>query len=145
MTAFGDKDVGGLDVAVNDAFGVSRVEGVGNFDGQGKNLAGLHRTARDAVLQGYAIQKLHGDEGLAVLLADIVNRTDVGVIQSGGGLGFALKTAERLGIASDFVGKEFQSDEAVQAGVLSLVNHAHAAATELFDDAIVGNGLADHF
>ena len=56
----------------------------------------------------------------------------------------ALEAAERLGIASDFVGEEFQSDEAVQPRVLGLVT-GPAAATELLDDAVVGNGLADHF
>jgi hypothetical protein len=35
------------------------------------------------VLQGLAIQKLHGDERLPVLLANIVNRADVLVIQCG--------------------------------------------------------------
>jgi len=33
MSALGDQDVGGLDVAMDDAFGVSRVQCVGNLDG----------------------------------------------------------------------------------------------------------------
>jgi hypothetical protein len=33
----------------------------------------------------------------------------------------------------------------MQASVLGLVNHAHAAATELLDDAVVRDGHADHW
>jgi hypothetical protein len=29
-------------------------------------------------------------------------------------------------------------------GVFGFINHAHAAATEQFEDAVVGDGLADH-
>ena len=32
----------------------------------------------------------------------------------------------------------------MQARVFGLVDHAHATAAELFDDAIVGDGLADY-
>ena len=37
MSALGDENIGRLDVAVNNAFGVSRVERVGNFDGQSQD------------------------------------------------------------------------------------------------------------
>jgi len=33
----------------------------------------------------------------------------------------------------------------MQPGVFGLIGYAHAAATELLDDAVVRNGLADHW
>ena len=104
----------------------------------------FQRTPRDAVLQRHALEKLHGDERLAVLLADVVNGADVGMIQCRCRLRFALKTAEGLRIACHFVRQELQSDEAVQPCVLGFVDDAHAAATEFLDNAVVRDGLANH-
>ena len=78
------------------------------------------------------------------LLPDFMDRADVGMIQSGSSLRFALEAAQRLWIFGDLVGQEFQGDKAVQLQVLGLVNHAHPAAAELLDDAVVRDGLADH-
>jgi hypothetical protein len=44
------------------------------------------------MLQGRAVQKLHGDERFAVLIVNFVNRANVGMVQGGGGLRFALET-----------------------------------------------------
>jgi hypothetical protein len=40
--------------------------------------------------------------------------------------------------------KEFQTDRTVEPCVFGLVDHTHAATTELFDDAVVRDGLANH-
>ena len=82
MAALGDKNVGGLDVAMNDAFDVRGVECVGNLNGQRQNRFRLHRMPVDAVLQRHAIQKLHGYEHIAVLVINLVNGADVRMIQS---------------------------------------------------------------
>ena len=95
------------------------------------------------LLQRGALQILHGDEGAAVLLADVMNGADVGMIQRGRGSSLALEPAQRLPVASQFVRQELQRDEAMEPGVLRFVDHAHAAAAELLDDAVVGEGLAD--
>jgi len=52
-------------------------------------------------------------------------------------LSLALETGENLRIAGDGVGKEFESDKTMQAGVFGFVDYAHAAAAELLDDAVV--------
>ena len=73
-------------------------------------------------LRVWPSRQLHGDEGPAVFFADVVDGADVGMVEGGGGFGFAAKAAERLGIFGQIVGKKFQSDEAVESGVLSFVD-----------------------
>ena len=141
MTAFGDEDVGRLDVAVHDFFGVRGIERIGDFDGQREQGLGVHGLARDAMLQRHAVQKLHGDEGLAVLLADVVNGADVGMIQGGCGLGFALETGEGLRVAGNFLGQKLEGDKTMKPGVFGFVDHAHAAAAQLLENAVVRNRL----
>ncbi len=143
MAAFGDENVGGLDVAMNDALGVRGVEAVGDVDGEGEEAFEVHGAAGDGVLEGLALEVLHRDEGLAVGVADFVDGADVGVVEGGGGFGFAAETFEGLGIAGERFGEEFQSDETVEERVLGFVDDAHSAATESFDDAEMRDGLSD--
>ena len=149
MAALGDENVGGLDVAMDDAFRVRGVERVGDFDGEREHGVAIERASGDGVLERYAVQKLHGDEGLALrfinpLLVDFVNRANVGMVQRGSGLRLALKTGQSLRVFGHIVGEKFQGDEAVQLDVLGLVDHAHAATAKLLDDPVVGNSLAEH-
>jgi hypothetical protein len=144
VSALGDEKVRGLDVAVNDSFGVRRVEGVRDFDAEVEEGFEFDRPGADAVLQRDAIEKLHCDKGFAVLIVDVVDGADVGMIEGGRGLGLTLKAGKGLGIAGDFFGKEFERDEAVETRVFGLINDFHAATAELFNDAVVRNGLTDH-
>ena len=120
------------------------IERVGNFDGEPEQRVEFHRTPRDQVLQGHALEILHGDKGLAVFLANVVDGADVGMVQRGRGLGLALKAAERRGILGHFIGQKLERYKAVQPRVFRFVNHAHPAAAQLLDNAVVRNGLSDH-
>jgi hypothetical protein len=137
VAAFGDENVGGLDVAVNDVFGVRGVERVGNLNRECEQVFGINGAPVDEVLERLAIEKFHGDEGLAILLADVVNRANVGMVQRGGGLGFALESREGLRVAGDVLRQKFQRNEALEARVFGLVNDTHTSAAKLFDDAVV--------
>src|SRR5262249_21169421 len=66
------------------------------------------------------------------------------MIQGRGGTSFPLETFERLPILGQLFGQELQGDAAAELGVFGLVDHTHAAATELLQDAVVRDGLADH-
>ncbi len=52
---------------------------------------GVERLSGDAMLQGHAFEKFHGDESIAALIVNFVDGADVGMIKRGGGFGFALK------------------------------------------------------
>jgi hypothetical protein len=95
------------------------------------------------MLQRHAVQKFHDDEGLPIVLADLVYRADVGMIESGGGTSFATESFQSLRLLGYVLRQEFQRDEAPKLGVLSLVDDAHPAAAQLFDHAVVRNGLTD--
>src|SRR5262249_6192295 len=95
------------------------------------------------MLEGHAIEIFHGDEGLAVLLANVVDGTDVGVVQGGCGLGFALETSQNLRIACDFGGEGFLRDETMQGAVFSFFDDAPTSAASTFDDAVVRKRLAN--
>ena len=51
------------------------------------------------MVQDSAVEILHDNESAAVLLTDVMDGADVGVIQRGGSLRFALKTGKGQGIA----------------------------------------------
>src|SRR5450432_3567838 len=89
-------------------------------------------------------QALHHDEEMPLVLADLVNGADVGMVQGRCGASLAAKTLESLRILRSILGKKFQSDEPAQQRVLGFVDHAHAAAAEEFNDPVVGDGLAYH-
>ena len=144
VPAAGDKNIGRLNVAVNDALGVRRIERIGHIDRNSQQRLQFERRVVDGMLQRQAIQKFHDDEGAAVGLPDVVNRADVGMIQRRGRLRLAMKSAQRLGIACHAFGKELQRDETVEARVLGFVDHAHAAAAQLLQDPVMRDGLADH-
>ena len=105
-----------------------------------RNLEGL---AGDAVLEGLALQQLHGDERAAFEFADVVNGADVGVIEGGGGASFAAEAFDGLRVLRNFVREKFQRDVAAEARVLGFVDHAHATAAEFFEDVVVGDGSTD--
>ena len=79
----GDEDVGGLDVAMDDAFGMRRIEGVRDLDPEANDLFDIDRPLGDAVLECRAFEILHDDAGAAVLLADVMNGADVRMVQRG--------------------------------------------------------------
>ena len=80
-----------------------------------------------------------------MLVINFVDGADVGMIQRRGGLGFALEARQRLRVFGNFVGQELEGDKAAKLDVFGLVDHTHAAAAEFLNDAVVRDGLADHW
>ena len=109
LAALGDEDVGGLDVAVDDALRVRGVEGVCNLDPEIERDFERERPVVDAVLQRLAVEELHRDERLALGLADVVDRADVRVVERRGRARLALEALERAGSRANSSGRNFRA------------------------------------
>ena len=70
------------------------------------------------------------------MLAEVVNRQNIGVVECRRGLGFLLESTEPIGIAGEGGGEDFDGDVAVQTRVPGAINLAHAACTQRRHDFI---------
>ncbi len=130
---------------MEDPFGVRGAKRVGNLGGQVQQLVLLERAAAKPMLQRFALQEFHHDEGLAVVLVDVEDRADVGMAQRGSRPRLTPQSLQCVRILlCKILGQELERHQALEAGVFGLVNHTHAAATEQFENAVVGDDLADH-
>src|SRR5258708_2805033 len=111
MPPLRDKNVGGLDVTMNDAFVVSGIERIGNLDGNGDNTVGIQGACRYQVFQRYAIQVLHGDEGMAFVARNFVDGADIGVIKRRCTSCFAAKTFQGVRVPGCVLRQELESDK----------------------------------
>ena len=139
MAAFGDENIGRLDVAVDDALGMSGIESVRNLDRQTEQGLRVHSLSGDALFQRHAVHEFHGDERLTFVLTDLEDRADIWMVQRRRGLCLSLETGQRLWVSRYVVRKKLQGDKTVQAYVLGLVDDTHPAAAQLLDDAVMGN------
>jgi hypothetical protein len=67
------------------------------------------------------------------------------MVQRRSGTGFPAEALQGLRVLGNVVRKEFQSDKALKIGVLGFVNYTHPTTAEPFDDAVVRDGLANHW
>ena len=139
VTARGDKNICGLDVAMNDATRVGNIERIGDLDREFQQEIGLQRTAGDTVLERRTFEELHHYEGVLTLLRDLVNSPNVRMVQRGSCASFPPKTFKGLWVVGDVVREEFQAENGRALG-LPLCTDAHSTAAEFFEDAIVRNG-----
>ena len=73
------------------------------------------------------------------MLAEFVDRADVGMIERRGGSRLTAETFQRLRIVAQIFRQELQRDSAAQLQVFRPVNHAHAAAANDVQHSIVRN------
>jgi hypothetical protein len=58
---------------------------------------------------------------------------------------FSAETFQGLRVFGNRVRQELQSDKAAEFDVFGFVDHTHPPATKFFDDAVVRDGLAEHW
>jgi len=135
---FIEEEVLGLDVAVDDAAVVGELEGVAEGGDDGEGFPGGEFLDAQQLAEVHAIDEFHEEVEEAAGLAEVVDGDNVGVVEGGEGAGFASEAFGELGVVDAFGGEELEGDEAVEGFLPGLVNDAHAAAAEEFEDLELG-------
>ena len=111
-----------------------------------RRLSGLGRPCQKCV-QTASFQQLERDERKAPDLADVEDLDDVGMPLLRDRLRLDPEPCQILGLCEAARANHLQSDEAAQSLLVRLVNHAHAAVTELRQNLVTINrgklGAAD--
>ena len=61
------------------------------------------------MLQGHPAQIFHGDKPLPLVIGDLIDGADIGMVESGGGTSFAAKTFQTLLVSCQILGKNFSA------------------------------------
>ena len=106
--------------------------------------SGHHRGYIERLAQTRAIDKLHSDEGLALVKGEVVDGNYVGMNAPGGCLGFAPETPEVVSAvdAAHQLGRDqLDGDRPADIGIVRLVDLAHASnADQIFDHITTDRG-----
>jgi hypothetical protein len=122
----GDEDVVGLEIAVNDAFFVGGGEAFGDLESVLDQFAARKSSGDQNFAKRLAFEKLRDKKADAVLLTDIVNGEDVGMIQRAQDFRLMLETMKAIGFRGESCRQNFQSDRAFETRVTGAVHLTHA-------------------
>ena len=126
-----DQQVPRLDIPVHQPLAVRGVQRPGGLTHQEKGVRGQDPAALFDHLPHVGPRDIpHRDVQQIVLGAHVVNGDHVRVVQRGGDPGFLQETGPEHVIGGKLRRQHLQRDDAAQAEVLRLVDHAHPAASE---------------
>ena len=135
VTALGYENVGGLDIAMNDAFRVGCIQRVGHLDAQRQRSRDIERLAADVLAKRLAVQQLHHQEWMARRLTDVVNRANIGMIQRRSRPRLALETLSRS-LRRKSLRQNFDGYVAMQPRVPRAIHLAHPALADGREDFV---------
>jgi len=118
-----DQDIGGFQIPMNDTGRMRRRESVRDLHRQIQKL--VHRFHRRR--QWLALDQFADD----VVLADVVDRDDVGMVQSRDGPGFRVESG-----AIALRRQQLERHAAVQSRIVGLINLSHSARAEQLDNPV---------
>lgn len=97
-----------------------------NFDSVFQHQLRRHRSFHQPVGQGFPFQKFHHQEVDPILMADVMKRADVGMVQRRDCPRFSLKPLLRLRAVGKMRRKNFDGHAAVKSRVARSIHLSHA-------------------
>src|SRR5580704_8381680 len=112
------------------AFPVRHVERSGDLSSDPKRLIHRQRSLAEPGFERLALQILHHQVLHRVLAPDIVERTDVLMIQAGDGARFALEARAQSALTY------FDGDDTVKTRIAGLIDFAHSPRAQQGNDLV---------
>jgi hypothetical protein len=135
-----EKDVVGLDVAMEDAFVVGILEGFADARDDGEGLVGVDGAGAHGLAEVHAIDIFHQQIKKRAGLAEVVNGDDVWMIEFGEGAAFAGEAFGKVSLFSERLGENFEGDQAIEFWLAGFVNETHPALADEFNDLEMREG-----
>jgi hypothetical protein len=131
-----DLDVRRLQIPMNDALLVRRLERLRKLCRNGQRLGQRDRALREPLREIVAIHELHRQRGQTSAVLEPVNCRDVRMVQRREHLRFALETRNPFGIAGEDLRQDLDRDVAAKLGIARTIHLAHAAGADGRQDLI---------
>ena len=121
---------------MHDARLMSGREALGDLTSDVQELARRQRPGGEEVRQGPAFDELHDHVGRGVLLADVVDGDDVGIVEGRGRPRLAFESRQVRAVRGQLRREHLDRDAAVQPRVPRRVNLPHSACAEWRQDFV---------
>ena len=134
-----DENVRRLEIAMQNALLMSNMKSVGDLQRQADGFGRRQRPA-----QRHAVDVLQDK----IARTDIVNLTDVRMVQCGNGARFVLETTDTIRVGGELSRQDLDRYITTKAGVVRAVDLAHAASAEEGHDVVraeASTGCQKHF
>jgi hypothetical protein len=119
---------------MDDAVAMGLTERVGDLARVAQHFLDEERTSGKPLGERLPFEILHHQERQSVLMPDVVQRADVGMIQAGDGARFPLKALQRVGASRGSADENLNRDRPTEPRVTGSVDLAHATdANQLLD------------
>ena len=115
---------------------VRLVERIADLARDGQRFRDGDWSAADASRQRLAFQMLEHEEERALIVADVVQRADVRMVQAADRARFALESIAERRVAGKLLGQDLDRHQPIQARVDSAIHFAHATRADGRIDAI---------
>jgi hypothetical protein len=126
---------------MHDLPAVRGFERIGDLACDAERLVGRNRALGDAVGERRSVHELHDDDRVAAGLVESVDVRDVGVIQRGEDLGFALEARDAVLVVGESLRQDLDGHVSLEARIGRPVDLAHAAGADTVDDLVRAEAL----
>ena len=126
-----EEQIFGLEVAVDYAFFVSSSKASSDLQGIVDCLAAGERAASQPVAKRFAFEEFRDNVGGTLLVVtDVKDRENAGMIESGGGAGFLGEALQAIAVGGKRCRKDFDGYSTVEARIVGAIHFAHSACTD---------------